>query len=209
MGVGFDFGNLAYNGSTMYMSQGYAGSNLYTLNLTNGDGTLVGNTGLTDLFGLSFDGSGNLWGGLSSEGTGFYSVNSGTGAATEIGNPGFDLDALAYLPTTGQLLGIDAGPGTLYSINTGTGAGTLISNTGMYINNCAMTYDPDTGLLWVVDWSGQVITFNPNNNFAETVVLNGQDAHDGLAGIVGPAPEPATIAGIGIGVMALLRRRRK
>src|ERR1019366_1538297 len=103
MGVPFDFGNLAYNGSTMYMSQGYKGTDLYTLNLTTGNGTLVGNTGLGDLFGLAFDGSGNLWGGQSSGGTGFYSVNSGTGAVTEIGNPGFYLDALTYLPTTGQL----------------------------------------------------------------------------------------------------------
>lgn len=206
----FDFGNLAYSGTQMYMSDGFEGQELYTLNLTTGAATAVGSTGVSDVFGLAFDGSGDLYGGLSTLAKGLYSINSSTGAASEIGNPGINLDALAYLPTTGQMLGIYAGnsPTNLYSINTSTGAATAINNNDTYINNAAMTYDPDTGLLWVVDWSGQVISINPNT-WQETVVLSGLDAHDGLAGTAAPTPEPATMIGIGLGAAALLRRRRK
>lgn len=205
VGASFNFGNLAYNGSTMYMSQGF-GSNLYTLDLSNGNATLVGNTGISDLFGLAFDGSGNLWGGGSTGPQGFYSINPSNGASTLVGNPGVNLDALTYLPTTGQMLGVYAGYTGLYSINTTNGAATLLASEP-YINNCGMAYDPDTGLLWVVDWSGQVISINPST-YAATVVLTGQGAHDGLAGLA-PAPEPASLLAIGGGLLALARRRRR
>ena len=203
----FDFGDLAYDGSTMYMTQGFKGPGLYKLNLTNGNATLVGSTGSSNMFGLAFDGSGNLFGGASTGVTGFYSINKNTGAASLIGNPAINLDGLAYLPTTGQMIGAYAGPGSLYSINTATGSPTQLTN-GPFFDNCGMTYDPDTKLLWLVDWSGNVMSFDPNNSFARTLVLTGQGAHDGLAGIA-PAPEPATLTGIGLGVLALLRRRRK
>jgi hypothetical protein len=168
---------------------------------------LVGNTGLNDLFGLAFDGAGNLYGGMSTRSSGFYSINTSTGAPTLIGNPGIYLDALAYLPTTSQMYGIYAGhTPNLYSINTGTGAATGITNNAPFINNAGMTYDPDTKLFWVVDWSGQVLSIDPNT-FQETVVLTGQGDHDGLAS-ASPAPEPATIIGAALGVAALVRRRR-
>lgn len=205
VGAGFDFGDLAYDGSTMYMSQGFAGTNLYTINLTNASTTLVGNTGLGNLFGLTFDGSGNLWGGLSTGNRGVYSINKTNANATFIGDPGVFLDGMTYLPNSKQVVGVYAGQTGLYSINTATGGSTLLS-TEPYINNCGIAWDPDTQKIWVMDWSGQVMTIDPTT-YAATIVLKGLDAHDGCAS-ASPAPEPATIIGASIGVLALLRRRR-
>jgi hypothetical protein len=205
----FNFGDLAYSGSAMYMTQGFAGTGLYTLNLTTGAETLVGDMGRNDMFGLAFDQTGTLYGSLSSGGfTGLYSINPNNAAINLIGDPGHYLDGLTYLPTQNLLLGLNAGAGTLYGVNRTTGATTLLGGN-QFINNCGIAYDPDTGLVWCLDWSGNVFTFNPNNNFAETLVMSGQDAHDGLASTESAAPEPATIAGVLVGFAALLRRRRK
>ncbi len=87
--VPFDFGDLTYDSTTgnMYMVQGFAGTNLYTLNLTTGHATLVGSHGFREMFGLAAV-NGTLYAGRSTTGTGFYSLNKTTGAATFIGNMG-------------------------------------------------------------------------------------------------------------------------
>ncbi len=204
----FDFGNLAYSGSQMYMTQGFDGPNLMTLNLTTGAETVVGSTGHTDMFGLAFDQNGTLYGSLSSDNEdGFYTINPATGSPTLVGNPGVYLDGLTYLPTQNLLLGLNAGGGNLYSINRSTGATTQVGGAG-FVDNCGIAYDPDTGLVWCLDWSGNVFSFDPNDNFARTTVLTGQGAHDGLASI-STTPEPASMAALLVGAAALLRRRRK
>lgn len=87
---------LAYNQSTGIMyALGHTGqggiSDLYTINLTTGVGTLVGSTSQV-LRSLQFADSGGLYAGAVSQDVapgGLYSIDLGTGASTFIGPSGF------------------------------------------------------------------------------------------------------------------------
>ncbi len=209
LGTGFDFGDLAYNpnNQTMYMIPGRPTRNLYTVNLNTGAATLVGAHNQIDLFGLAWHpGRNTMYASQSTSAFGVHSINLNTGATTFIGNPGIGLDALTYDSRRGKLIGAFAGPGDLYEIDPDTGAATLVYD-GSFFDNCGMAYDADTDKIWMIDWSGVIYTFDPNNNYARTTVLSGIGSHDGFAAIT-EIPGPAGLAILGLGLVARRNRRR-
>lgn len=180
LGVPFDFGDLAWDGEKLYMVQGFAGTGFYEVDPNTGQAIFIGNHGFGQMFGLAFDPTTDkLYGSLSTTGQGFYEIDRTTGQATFIGNPGFNLDALSYDKTRDVLVGAWAGPGSLWEMNRANGQGSLLFD-GDFFNNCGMTYVPSDDLHWMIDWSGEVYTFDPNNGYIRSYVTNVGDAHDSL-----------------------------
>lgn len=201
----FDFGGLAWDSRAeqMYMVTGFADTNFYEVDITTGAAKLVGSHGFTDMFGLAYDPStDSVYASRSTTGTGFYSVDRETGAATFIGDPRENLDGLAYDSVRDMIVGGLAGPGDLYDIDRGDGSATLLVD-GDFFNNCGMAYDPEVDLFWMIDWSGNLYTFDPDAGYSRTLVMSGLGSHDGLEFI----PEPGALALLALGGLALLRRR--
>ena len=96
---------------------------LYTINLTTGAATLIGNDG-RDLEGLAISPTGALFG--TDSGGNLFSLSATTGAATLIGSTGLgNIEGLDFFGST--LIGSDfINPTTFYSINTATAAPTAI-----------------------------------------------------------------------------------
>ena len=120
LGVSFEFGGLTYdpNSQILYMIGGRGNNNLYTVNRTTGQATLVGSHGINDLFGLAFDSTNNvLYATQFAGGSNLYSLNTSSGASTFIGNMGIGMGGLAYNSATDTLIGVNDGSGVLYSIN--------------------------------------------------------------------------------------------
>jgi hypothetical protein len=183
LGVSFEFGGLTYdpNSQTLYMIGGRGNNNLYTVNRTTGQATLVGSHGMNDLFGLAFDSTNNvLYATQFAGGTNFYSLNTSNGASTLIGNMGIGIGGLAYNSATATLIGVNDGSGALYSINRTNATITLVSN-GSGNNDSGLEYDPDKNLYWDIDWSGYLRSYDIDNSFAVTIHLSSLGSHDGLA----------------------------
>ncbi|MGE0002613.1 MAG: PEP-CTERM sorting domain-containing protein [Fimbriimonadaceae bacterium] len=213
LGVNFEFGDLAFDQSTntMYAVGGWgngigAVSDLFSVNLTTGAATLIGSTGQRDVFGLVWDPTtGKLFGSASTISTGFFEINKTTGAGSLIGTPGISLDALTYDGSTGNILGMFAGPGSLHYVDRNTGAATLANGGSGFVNNNGMAYVGSNNSVYSLDWSGDFYRYDLSNSFARTTITNVGAAYDGLAAV----PEPATMVALGAGLLALARRRRK
>lgn len=113
---------------TLYAIQRGGTDDLYTINLSTGQGTLVGATGSGPLQGLAFAPSGALyaWNILS----GLAAINPATGAATDV-NPAegasAQIQCLAFAPD-GTLYGAQYG---LFTIDTTTGVPSVVSASGL------------------------------------------------------------------------------
>ncbi len=244
-GVNVAFGDLAASPAAglAYMTDGRqlgaANSSLFTLNLATGAATLIGNTGIPDLFGLAYDpDTSTLFGTTYSEGkVGLYSINMSTGAATFIGptqdpsipNSTREVDALTYNTKTHSLVGISAGYGNLYTIDETTGALTLqasLQPSGLSINHNLgdLAYDAASNLYYSDDSSsgagfGHIYRTDPSQPvFNDVAIINGlgADTQFGVDGILvqdsaHPVPEPSTfvVASILAGVFGFRRLRRR
>jgi hypothetical protein len=188
------------------MVTGFAGFdsqywNLYTVDTTTGGAELVGNHGIGDLFGLAFDESGGFWSSRSTTGTGFYAMDRTNGGAEFVGDPGINLDGLTWDSARDILVGLYAGPGSLHAINRDTGEATLLTDGGGFVNNCGIAYDPESDLIYSIDWSGQLYSFDPDNGYARSTVLGLGSPYDGLARL---PDEPECVADFdGNGVLNL------
>ena len=183
LGVGFDFGDLAWDGThgILYMIDGRSAESLYTVNPATGKASLVGLHGVTDLFGLAWDPDlGVLWASGESP-SGFYELNTLTGKESLIGDPGVPLDGLTYDTDLHEIVGLGAGTGDVYTIDPLTGKGTLLYD-GPWINNCGFAYDPNTQDYYAIDWSGNVVRYDrdPVFGWSNTVVTSSGISHDGF-----------------------------
>jgi hypothetical protein len=188
LNVDFDFGEIAWDDATdtMYMVDGWAQNSLYTVDITTGNATLVGFVG-EDLFGLEVDPTtGLLYGSRYSPGA-LYTLDPANGSPTSIGDIGYNGDGLAWDSLRNEMIGIQAGAGELYRVDLATGAGAVLSMNG-FINNCGLAYEPIGDLFWAIDWSGDVFTYDPNNNYLRTSVMSVGNAHDGMAFVPGYVP---------------------
>jgi hypothetical protein len=216
LGTNTQFGDLAYDGTTLWALGGRGNNALYTINIGTGAATLVGNHGIGDLFGLAFDtANGKLYATQFSGGNGTYTLNLGTGAATLLSATGSQIGGLTYRADTNQIVGTQDGNGDFYTIDPTTGAKTLLNAGSGGINDSDLDFDAANNAYWLADYDGNVYRYDATT-FARTLVGNKIAAFDGLVVLgrnVTPAvPEPATwglmLAGFGIVGGAMRRRHR-
>jgi hypothetical protein len=177
---------------TLYLLDGSNTLQLYTVNTVTGLASAVGNHGQLDLGGLAYDSALDTMyttQGLFSFMGGVYTVNPVTAATSLIGSPPSTFDGLTYDVTRNQIIASDCGfNGTaqMYEINPATGAQTPVGTPGpFFVDVCGLAYEPIDDLYWSIDWSGQLFSYDPNNNYAQTQVLTGLNSHDGLAYVPG------------------------
>jgi len=216
LGVTFSFGGLAFdpNTDTLFMIGGRNNENLYTLDRTTGQASLIGGYAVSDLFGLAFDSTNNVLYGAQyqggSTGTGLYSLNTTTGNATNISTilPR-NIDGLAYDSNRDVLVGMNASFGDLYSIDRSTGASTLLIDY-LFVSNSGLAYDPDKDLFWNVDYNGNLFSYDPNNSYSRATALTGLGALDALAYVSSiPVPAAAWLFGSGLlGLVGMARRKK-
>jgi hypothetical protein len=211
LGVQFEFGGLGYDpaGDVLYMIGGDVNPALYTINRATGAATLVGNTGVNRLFGLDYDTrNGVLYASQYAPlSAGLFALNKTTGAATLVGNfSGTGFGALAYDPNSDRLLGLKADLGELYAINP-TNAATNLLADGPSFDDGGLAFDLQHGLIWAIDMTGSLYSYDPAAGYARTTRLSGLGGHDGLAFVI---PEPTSAAmGLCASALAFSGRRHR
>ncbi|MBI3885972.1 MAG: hypothetical protein HY302_09630 [Opitutae bacterium] len=205
LGINYSFGDITWNPvtSTLFVVDGRGSNSLFRYDPATGAATFIGTHGITDLFGLAYDTDNNVLYGATFSGTlALYTLDQNTGTATLVGNTGVGIGGLAYDSTRHMLIGINDGGGQLFQLNTATGAATLLASPGG-TNDSGISFDPVTNRLFAFDFSGNLFSYDIANNFARTTLLTGQGAHDGIAVVTSPIPEPAAWAQLGAGLGAL------
>ncbi len=181
--INFDFGGLAYDGNsgTLWMIGGRPRQDVFTVDMTTGAATWVGEHGVSDMFGLAFDTSTDTLYGVTFTGGGdLYELSQTDGSATLVGSGFNRIGGLAYDSKVDRLVGIADGAGDLYEINRNTGAQTLIY-PGPANNDSGLAYDGVNNYFWDIDWSGNLYYYDIDNGFDRTTVLSGLGQFDGLA----------------------------
>ncbi len=203
--AGGDFGDLAYDSTTgtAYWAAGRGNNNLYSVNLTTGAASLIGNYGVNDLFGLTFDTANNTLYGFATN-QNVYTINVSTGASTILsGNHGLYPGGAAYVAATDTIYLQAAGGGGVNTIDAVTGAGTFFSAGAGAINDNGLTWDVARGRFFANDYSGNVYSYAADFN-SRSLVLNYGSSLDGIISVeTGAVPEPATWAMMLLGFFGL------
>lgn len=189
--------------------------------ITTPPGSMVGWTGPRDGVdaGLGLDPTTgklyNLNGGF--DGSSLYTVNQATGATTLVGSSQNYGDNLA-IDASGSAFAIDAiFADSLFSVNLSTGALTLIGGLGIGDVSVQVGSSFDSsGVLWMLDSEGAIRTVNTVTGLATLVahvnvagtILVGWEGLAIQTGAVPTIPEPGTFALLGLGLVALRRRRK-
>ncbi len=120
-------------------------------------------------------------------GSGLYTVNTTTGAATLVGSHGFNnMFGLTYDPTTDTLYGSQSTTGTgFYNINKSTGGATFIGNPGIGLD--ALLYDPHRDQVAGL-YAGPGSLWSINRTTGQATQLGG----GGFVNNCGMAYDPAT-----------------
>jgi hypothetical protein len=183
LGVSYGFGDCAWDSasSTMYMTDGRGTRSLYTLNLATGAATLVGAHGITDMFALGYHPPTDKLYGIAGNGN-LYSFNRNTGAATVVGPTGnLRINGLVWDSIRNQLVAITTGPVTFYSVDVATGAMTALITGQAFLDNSGVTYDPALDMFRAIDFAGNVVQYDPSNDYARTPLASGKGLHTCLA----------------------------
>lgn len=192
LGTTYAYGELQWDPDTqtLWMVDGRAANGLFTVDRASGAATLVGIHGVSDMFGLGYDPStGRLYGGQRHFGNGFHVFDTATGAATLIGNAAHTLDSLAYDTQRNIMVGLAAGGGDMFLVDPDTGASMTLSSEGG-VNDCGLAYDPLSDLLWAIDISGNLYTYDPDASYSRTLIQSGLGPHDGFTFVPGLPPTP-------------------
>jgi hypothetical protein len=215
---GMGFGS---NGALYGLDATLPTANLYQINITNADATLIGPTNPPEsAIDASADASGKLYALSQDTNAIFYSMTPATtGTTTTVVGPtgisstglmavnasGTQIFTGAYDPTTGTY--------DLYSINPTTGVATLIGDTGFYIINGLFV----NGTLYGFDdVTNAIVTINTTTGIATQVATYNLPGGDNVFAsallTTTSVPEPSSVVLGLIGVAAvgstgLLRRR--
>jgi len=202
----------------IYATEGSSPTTLYTVDVNSGAATAIGTASgaSSRIDGLACDVANNILYG--SDDANLYIVNPTTVVNTLVGAFGVSsMFGLTYVPGQG-LYGADSVTNLLYQINTSTAAitaigGPLITGGGQIVD---IAYDPTSGRLIGtangLPWPGFGV-YDINMGTGVATLLNQQVPHMlGAAEINTPQvniPEPATVSLLGLGALALARRRRR
>jgi len=224
-GAPFGITGMAFMGGTLYGSVANSSPNgagtLVTINTANAQvtsiGSFFGGGTMSDITSIG----GTLYGWRAAGDHSLYTINTSTGVATLVGlsgNPGFGGGGLAAnaagtIFSSPNATSANSGwtLGSFYTVNSTTGALTSIGvHSGLSGAINAMDFSGST-LFGIMGNQGapsltNLVTINTANGAITTVGASINDL-DALA--VNPVPEPATMAVLGMGALALLRRRRK
>lgn len=184
--------------------------NLYSVNTSNANLTLIGNTGITDLGDITFGSNGTLYG-VSAGGGILYSIDPNTAASSSIGSLGISFlfeGGLAFSPG-GTLYGVNGNSNAtpfLETINPITGAATDVGQMGTNHDINGITWRSDGMLVGVDDNTSSLVIIDPttaalsnllNLGFSTSDV--GGMTTDGLSGIsyfaTGSGPDVNSIPG--------------
>lgn len=117
---------------------------LYRIDLSTGDATLIGNTGASDIEGLAFHPTTGVLFGVDDDTGALFTCDTSTGACSFVGdlgistfNPGlaFSCEGVLYLTTQDD-------PGSLYVVDPGTGAASLVGTFGSDIDGNGIAFGP-------------------------------------------------------------------
>ena len=196
LGVAFDRGELAWDAtnSVMYMIDGEAGSNLYTVDMTTGTATLIGDHGLKELYGLAMSPAGELFASQTGLG-GLHMLDPLTAAPRYIGNPR-PAQGLTWDGNRGYLVASYADVGDLHQIDPITGLSVFLTNQG-YLSDGGIAWDADRDVYWVVDSTGSLYTYDPNASYTRTTLLSGLGAGPGGDAVARAHPPPERSARAG------------
>jgi hypothetical protein len=122
---------------------GFGGDDqLYKINQMTGAATLVGDLNSENIYALGFSQTGVLLGESNASGE-LVSINTSTGAATDIGLAGiYDNYDLASRPGDNVVFGLDSGTYSLYTYNLTTGAATAVGPYGVDVNLAGLAFLP-------------------------------------------------------------------
>ena len=120
-------------GSNTLYSSASTQKTLYSLDVTTGLASVVAFTSPTSISGLAIDPVEDILYGspASGGGTGVYTIDKTTGAATRLGTGELAFNGLAFDPLGEGLFGVRNQDDSLYWIDTVSGEGTLIGSLGL------------------------------------------------------------------------------
>jgi hypothetical protein len=215
LGFSASFSGLEYMNGSLYVTDLFAngGFNFGSINPATGAATVIAAQGSLNMWGLAANPSLNLFYTVDLDAGNVLKSITPAGVITTIGatGVGFFGTGMAFRASTNTLFatGFD---GSLYTINTTTGAATIVGSTGLSFTNAwqGLAFDGSGTLFLNAADNDNLYTINTTTGAATLVGANGPTNGNGIDGLAfAPVPEPASMAALGLGALALLRKRRK
>ena len=195
-----DLGTLLLNGlafdsnSNILYGIDIALDRLVAIQASTGQLETIGSLGVNfpNVAGLAFDPTNQiLYATSNGAAANLYTVDTSTGAATEVGPLGTNVPGLAFNPNTSTLYGVSGQTDALYTIDTATGAATQIGLLNVNTSFCGLAYDIVTDTLYLSDTiSDSLYSINVDTGQAALIGDLQHPQVNGLASLNKAQPQP-------------------